>query len=462
MEAFHELIKSINGVTSYILVTALIGVGLYFTFRSNFVQFRLFPEMFRAITEKKTKKSEVSAFQAFCISAASRVGAANISGVALAIVTGGPGAIFWMWVIAVIGMATGFIESMLGQVYKVRKDGQFRGGPAYYIERALGKRWLGIIFAVLIAVTFGFIFNSLQANTIAVAFENAFDFNPLIVGIVISLAVGIIIFGGIRSISVFSGIVVPVMAVLYLGVVGFVVVTNLEAVPAVFSLIVGNAFGFQEATVGIFAGLLVGAQRGLFSNEAGMGSVPNAAATADVSHPAKQGLVQSLGVFFDTIIICSATAFVILLTDVYTSAGDGVNGVALTQESLSLLVGDWAVPFIAIAIFFFSFTSLVGNYYYGETNLAFIKEGTGWLHVYRVAVMIMIVFGALASIGLVWDMADVFMAFTTVVNLISIVLISKISMAVINDYVAQRKAGKDPVFKSKNIPGLKNADTWDD
>ncbi|KQL59122.1 MULTISPECIES: alanine/glycine:cation symporter family protein [Bacillaceae] len=462
MEAFHDFIKSINGVTSYILVAALISVGLYFTFRSNFVQFRLFSEMFRAITEKKTKKGEVSAFQAFCISAASRVGAANISGVALAIVMGGPGAIFWMWVIAIIGMATGFIESMLGQVYKVRVDDQFRGGPAYYIERALGKRWLGVVFAVLIAVTFGFIFNSLQANTIVAAFENAFQFNPLVVGIIISLAVGVIIFGGIRSISVFSGIVVPIMAVLYLGVVGFVVVTNAEAIPAVFSLIVGNAFGFQEASVGIFAGLLVGAQRGLFSNEAGMGSVPNAAAAADVSHPVKQGLVQSLGVFFDTIIICSATAFVILLTDVYSFASEGVNGVALTQESLSLLVGDWAVPFIAIAIFFFSFTSLVGNYYYGETNLAFIKEGTGWLQVYRLAVMGMIIFGSLASIGLVWDMADVFMAFTTVVNLISIVLISKIALAVINDYVAQRKAGKNPVFKSKNIPGLKNADTWDD
>ncbi|UTR07641.1 alanine:cation symporter family protein [Alkalihalobacillus sp. LMS6] len=462
MEVFHNLITSINGVTSYILVAALISVGIYFTFRTKFVQFRLFPEMFRAITEKKSKKGEVSAFQAFCISAASRVGAANISGVAIAITTGGPGAIFWMWVIAIIGMATGFVESMLAQVYKVRKDGQFRGGPAYYIDRALGQRWLGIIFALLIAVTFGFIFNSLQANTITAAFDTAFNFNPLTVGIVIALAVGVIIFGGIRSISVFSSIVVPIMAVLYVGVVGFVVVTNFEAVPAVFSLIVGNAFGFQEATVGIFVGLLVGAQRGLFSNEAGMGSVPNAAATADVSHPAKQGLVQSLGVFFDTIIICSATAFVILLTDVYTLAPDGINGVALTQQSLGILVGDWAVPFIAIAIFFFSFSSLIGNYYYGETNLAFIKEGTIWLQVYRLAVMAMIVFGSMASMALVWDMADVFMAFTTIVNLIAIVLIGKIAIAVINDYVAQRKVGKDPVFKSKNIPGLKNADTWDD
>lgn len=360
-----------------------------------------------------------------------------------------------MWVIAAIGMATGFIESMLAQVYKVRKNGQFRGGPAYYIEQALGQRWLGIVFAVLIAITFGLVFNSLQANTIAGAMENAFEFNPLIVGIVIALASGIVIFGGIRSISLFSGIVVPVMAVLYLAVVGYVVVVNFDAVPAVFSLIVGNAFGFQEATVGIFVGLLIGAQRGLFSNEAGMGSVPNAAATADVSHPVKQGLVQSLGVFFDTMIICSATAFVILLTDVYTTFDEDLGGVQLTQDSLSILVGDWAVPFIAIAIFFFAFSSIIGNYYYGETNFAFIKEGTIWLQFYRFAVMAMVVFGSMAAIELVWDMADVFMAFTAIINLIVILLIGKISFAVINDYTTQRKQGKDPVFKSKNIPGLK-------
>ncbi|WMM32524.1 alanine/glycine:cation symporter family protein [Shouchella clausii] len=462
MEVVQQIVDSMNGITSYFLVFSLVAVGLYLTFRSNFVQIRMFPEMFRAVTEKKEKKGEVSAFQAFCISAASRVGAANISGVAIAITTGGPGAIFWMWVIATIGMATGFVESMLAQVYKERRDGQFRGGPAYYIEKALGKRWLGIVFALLIAVTFGFIFNSLQANTIAVAMDEAFGLNRLTVGIVIALAVGVIIFGGIRSISVFSGIVVPIMAVAYVGVVFFVVVSNYQQIPHMFALIIGHAFGFKEATVGIFAGLLVGAQRGLFSNEAGMGSVPNAAATADVSHPVKQGLVQSLGVFFDTIIICSATAFVILLTNVYQTAGEGVDGVALTQASLSELIGGWAVPFIAIAIFFFSFTSLVGNYYYGETNLAFIKEGTIWLQVYRLLVVAMVVFGSLAAIELVWSLADVFMAFTTVVNLMAILLIGGISFAVISDYQSQRQQGKNPVFKSKNIPGLKNASTWDD
>ncbi|MFP7334772.1 alanine/glycine:cation symporter family protein [Shouchella clausii] len=462
MEVVQQIVDSMNGITSYFLVFSLVAVGLYLTFRSNFVQIRMFPEMFRAVTEKKERKGEVSAFQAFCISAASRVGAANISGVAIAITTGGPGAIFWMWVIATIGMATGFVESMLAQVYKERRDGQFRGGPAYYIEKALGKRWLGVIFALLIAVTFGFIFNSLQANTIAIAMDEAFGLNRLTVGIVIALAVGVIIFGGIRSISVFSGIVVPIMAVAYIGVVFFVVVSNYQEIPHMFALIIGHAFGLKEATVGIFAGLLVGAQRGLFSNEAGMGSVPNAAATADVSHPVKQGLVQSLGVFFDTIIICSATAFVILLTDVYQTAGDGVDGVALTQASLSEFVGIWAVPFIAIAIFFFSFTSIVGNYYYGETNLAFIKEGTIWLQVYRLLVVAMVVFGSLAAIELVWSLADVFMAFTTVVNLMAILLIGGISFAVISDYQSQRQQGKNPVFKSKNIPGLKNASTWDD
>ncbi|MCY1104967.1 alanine/glycine:cation symporter family protein [Shouchella clausii] len=462
MEVVQQIVDSMNGITSYFLVFSLVAVGLYLTFRSNFVQIRMFPEMFRAVTEKKERKGEVSAFQAFCISAASRVGAANISGVAIAITTGGPGAIFWMWVIATIGMATGFVESMLAQVYKERRDGQFRGGPAYYIEKALGKRWLGVIFALLIAVTFGFIFNSLQANTIAIAMDEAFGLNRLTVGIVIALAVGVIIFGGIRSISVFSGIVVPIMAVAYIGVVFFVVVSNYQEIPHMFALIIGHAFGLKEATVGIFAGLLVGAQRGLFSNEAGMGSVPNAAATADVSHPVKQGLVQSLGVFFDTIIICSATAFVILLTDVYQTAGDGVDGVALTQASLSEFVGSWAVPFIAIAIFFFSFTSIVGNYYYGETNLAFIKEGIIWLQVYRLLVVAMVVFGSLAAIELVWSLADVFMAFTTVVNLMAILLIGGISFAVISDYQSQRQQGKNPVFKSKNIPGLKNASTWDD
>ncbi|MGN7310121.1 alanine/glycine:cation symporter family protein [Alkalicoccobacillus gibsonii] len=462
MEALINGIDNVNGfIYTYILIILLIGVGVYFTIRTNFVQVRLFPEMFRVITEKSESKNGVSAFQAFSISAASRVGAANIAGVAMAIATGGPGAVFWMWIVAIIGMATGLIESLLAQIYKVRDGENFRGGPAYYIQTALGKKWLAVLFAVLISITFGLIFNSLQANTLANAMEEAFSFNPIIVGVVVALVTGLIIFGGVQRISKITSIIVPVMAVFYVGVVAFVVFTNLNLIPNVLSLIVTEAFGFREAGVGLLVGALIeGARRGLFSNEAGMGSVPHAAAAADVSHPVKQGLVQSLGVFFDTIIICSATAFVILLSDVYQSGA--VNGVALTQASLSDHLGSWAVGFVAIAIFFFAFSSLIGNYYYGESNIQFIKNGTIWLQVYRLAVVLMIVVGSYIEIGLAWGLADIFMAFTAAVNLIVILLISKVAFAAIKDYQQQRKAGKDPVFYQKNIPGLKGADTWVD
>ncbi|MDQ0209017.1 alanine/glycine:cation symporter family protein [Alkalicoccobacillus murimartini] len=460
MNSIIEWIDTLNGfVYTYILIILLVGVGLYFTVKTNFIQFRMFPEMFRVITEKSETENGVSAFQAFSISAASRVGAANIAGVAMAIAAGGPGAVFWMWVVAIIGMATGLIESLLAQIYKVKDGDNFRGGPAYYIQTALGKKWLAVLFAVLISITFGLIFNSLQANTLANALGEAFEFNPLIVGVIVALLTGVIIFGGVQRISKITSIIVPVMAIFYVAVVGFVVFTNITLVPSVLGLIVTEAFGFREAGVGILIGALVeGARRGLFSNEAGMGSVPHAAAAAHVSHPVKQGLVQSLGVFFDTIIICSATAFAILLSDVYKNGAE--NGVALTQASLSEHLGSWAVGFVAIAIFFFAFSSLIGNYYYGESNIQFIKNGTIWLQAYRIAVMIMIVVGSYIEIGLAWGLADIFMAVTAAVNLVVILLISKVAFAAIKDYQQQRKAGKDPVFYQKNIPGLKGADTW--
>ncbi|TSB44734.1 alanine/glycine:cation symporter family protein [Alkalicoccobacillus porphyridii] len=461
MDIVVNWIDALNDfVYTYILIILLVGAGLYFTFKTNFVQFRMFPEMFRVLGDK-SKKDEVSAFQAFCISAASRVGSANIAGVALAISVGGPGAIFWMWVVAIIGMATGFIESMLAQVYKVRDGNQFRGGPSYYIQTALGKRKLAIFFAVLISITFGLIFNSLQANTLANAVEQAFNVDKLVIGIIVAIATGIIIYGGVQRISKISSIIVPVMAVFYIGVVFYVMILNYTQIPAVFGLIISDAFDFREATTGTVIGALIqGARRGLFSNEAGMGSVPHAAAAAHVTHPVKQGLVQSLGVFFDTIIICSATAFAILLSDVYLTGGE--DGVALTQASLSDHLGSWAVGFVAISIFFFAFSSLFGNYYYGESNINFIKAGSGWLHVYRIAVIAMVVIGSMISIELAWGMADVFMAITAGVNLVVILLISKIAFAVIKDYQRQRKEGKDPVFYQKNIPGLKGADSWND
>ncbi|WP_059104586.1 alanine/glycine:cation symporter family protein [Shouchella shacheensis] len=463
METVTELVGSINDfLSTYILIALLIGVGLFFSIRTRFVQLTMFSEMLRVIFEKKKKKGEISAFQAFSISTANRVGSANIAGVALAIASGGPGAVFWMWVVAAIGMATGFIESMLAQVYKVREGDQFRGGPAYYIEKALGMRWLGVLFAVLIAVTFGIIFASLQANTLSNAMDEAFGIDVLVVGVAVALLTAVIIFGGVQRISRMTSIIVPIMTVFYLIVVFYVLLTNLSALPSMFMLIVSEAFGLREAGTGIIMGaILEGTRRGLFSNEAGMGSIPNAAAAAHVSHPVKQGLVQSLGVFFDTIVICSATAFVILLSDVYQTGG--ANGVALTQASLSDHLGGWAVAFVAIAIFFFAFSSVLGAYYIGETNLQFIKRSTRMLQLYRLAVVCMVVVGSVISIELAWNLADVFMVITAAVNLVAIALMSKIALSVLQDYKKQKKSGiKEPVFYAKNVRGLRGAECWED
>lgn len=450
-----------NLLWTYILIGLLIGLGVYFTFATKFVQFRLFKEMFRVITEKKDGTDGISPFQAFTISTASRVGTGNLTGVALAISIGGPGAVFWMWMVAIIGMATAFIESTLAQVYKVRDGDQFRGGPAYYMEKAIGSRVLGVVFAILLTLCFGLVFNAVQANTIADAFDGAFGLNPLYMGIVIAAVAGIVIFGGVRRIARVTQIVVPFMAVAYLLIATYVVITNFALIPDVFMLIVSNAFGVGEIIGGgVGAAIMQGVRRGLFSNEAGMGSVPNAAATANVSHPAKQGLVQSLGVFFDTIIICSATAFLILLTDVYTM--DGAEGIQLTQDAMSAHVGEWAVYFVAIAILFFAFSSIIGNYYYGETNIEFIRSNSNWLYAYRFAVIGMVMFGSVAQVGLVWNLADLFMGLMAVLNLIAIFLIGKVALAVLNDYTTQLDAGKNPVFKASHIPDLKHAECWED
>lgn len=449
-----------NLLWTYILIFLLITLGFYFTFRTKFVQFRLFGEMFKVITDKKSNGNGISAFQAFTISTASRVGTGNITGVALAIAIGGPGAVFWMWLVAIIGMASSFVESTLAQVYKIRDGENFRGGPAYYMQKALNNRGLGIAFAILITICFGLVFNSVQSNTMAAAFENAYGINPLIVGILIALFTGIIIFGGVKRIAHFTQWFVPIMAVIYIGVALYVVVTNISAIPAVFKLIVTSAFGLNEVVGGgIGVAIMQGVRRGLFSNEAGMGSVPNAAATANVSHPAKQGLLQSMGVFFDTIIICSATAFIILLSDVYTKGE--LSGIQLTQGALATHVGSWASSFVAIAIFFFAFSSIIGNYYYGETNIEFIRENSIWLTVYRIAVILMVVFGSVAEVVLVWNMADLIMGLMAVMNLIVIFLLGKVAFQVLKDYTNQRNQGKDPVFYADSIPGLTGAECWE-
>lgn len=451
-----------NFIWTYVLIGALLILGLYFTIRTKFVQVRLFGEMFRLIVEKKDHHSDgVSPFQAFTISAASRVGTGNVAGVALAIGIGGPGAVFWMWLIALIGMATAFIESTLAQVYKVKDGSAFRGGPAYYMEKALGWRKLGIVFAILLTLAFGFIFNAVQANTISQSFHSVFNIPTWTVGIGLVLLTAVIIFGGVHRIVQVTQFIVPIMATFYIGIALFIVVINITEVPNMFKLIVTHAFGIEQiAGGGIGAALMQGIRRGLFSNEAGMGSVPNAAATASVSHPAKQGLVQSLGVFFDTIVVCSATAFIILLSGLYVDAGD--DGILLTQAAMEMQVGTWAPYFVAIAIMFFAFSSVIGNYYYGETNIEFINAHKSWMTLYRLAVLGMVMFGALAKVALVWDLADLFMGLMAIINLFVIAILGKVAFRVLDDFTEQRIQGKNPVFHASSIPGLKGAECWED
>jgi alanine or glycine:cation symporter, AGCS family len=464
MEFFNNLISELNNfMWGYILIAILVALGTYFTFKTRFVQFKYLPEMIRVLKDPATVSSEGkrgrSSFQAFTVSLASRVGTGNLAGVATAISAGGPGAVFWMWVIALIGAASSFIESTLAQIYKVKDKDEYRGGPAYYMERGLNKRWLGILFAVIIVFTFGLVFSSVQSNTISLAFE-AFGVDRLWMGLILTALTAVIIFGGIKRIAHVSQIIVPIMAVLYLILATFIVLTNLTEIPVMLSLIFKNAFGLQEvAGGGMGAAVMMGIKRGLFSNEAGMGSAPNAAATAAVTHPVKQGLIQTLGVFTDTILICTATAFIIILSGAYTNAD--LDGIQLTQAALTVHVGSWAPAFVGGAIFLFAFTSIIGNYYYGETNIEFIKESPTALLLYRIAVIVMVLFGSVVDLAVVWNLADLFMGIMALINLVAITMLAKIAMAALKDYRDQRKQGKDPVFYSDSIPGLSGIESWE-
>ncbi len=455
-----------NALWSYVLIFLLIFAGSYFTIRTRFVQIRLFKEMFLLLTEGVTKATKlekshsVSSFQAFCISTASRVGTGNLAGVAMAIAIGGPGAVFWMWMIALIGGGSSFVESTLAQIYKVKDEkGFYRGGPAYYMERALGARWMGILFSISITICFGLVFNSVQANTISFAFNEAFGFDRLQVGIAVTLLTTVIIFGGVKRIASAAEMMVPIMATGYVLIALAIVIMNIQMIPSVLLLIVKSAFGVnQVAGAAISTAMMQGIKRGLFSNEAGMGSAPNAAATAEVTHPVKQGLIQTLGVFTDTLLICSATAFMILISGVYKNPD--MTGIQLTQNALSSQVGAWGNTFIAICIFLFAFSSIIGNYYYGETNIEFIKDSKWLIFFYRVAVVGMVIFGSVSKIAIVWDMADLFMGLMAIINLIAIVLLGKYAFRALDDYVAQKKAGKNPVFYTSSIEGLKNTSCW--
>lgn len=466
METVNTWISYANDILwSYILIIMLLGCAIWFTVKTRFVQFRMIREMIRLLGDSAGKAKEgeqhISSFQAFAVSLASRVGTGNLAGVATAIAVGGPGAVFWMWVIALLGAASAFVESTLAQLYKTKGKDSFVGGPAYYMKHGLGLNWMGTLFAVLISVTFGFAFNSVQSNTICAAMEGAFAIDPAIMGILLTIFTILIIFGGIQRIAKVSSVIVPVMALGYIALALGIVVFNMDKLPGVIELIVENAFGWEQAIGGsVGAALMQGIKRGLFSNEAGMGSAPNVAATATVSHPVKQGLIQTLGVFTDTLIICTCTAFIILFSG--APLDGSVSGVQLTQHALTNEIGNSGSIFVAIAILLFAFSSIIGNYYYGEANIRFITSRKSILYIYRLLVGGMVMFGALASLELAWSLADIMMAFMTICNLIAISLLSRQAFLLLNDYVSQRRNGiKNPVFDKNRIPELKGkAECW--
>lgn len=440
---------------TWLLIPLILAAGLYFTVRTKVVQLRLLPEMFRVVAEKNPPDPDgtkpVSAFAAFTISAAARVGTGNIAGVATAISLGGPGSVFWMWAMATIGAASAFVESTLAQLYKVRgsEPGTFRGGPAYYIERGLRRRWQGALFAVVITVTFGFVFNAVQANTIVGTGRASFSavrgawFEPVL-GAGLVLLLGAIVFGGVRRIGHVTEVLVPVMAMVYLLLGIAVVLFNIHDLPRVLADIVGGAFGLREVAGGtVGATIAHGIRRGMFSNEAGLGSSPNAGAAAAVSHPAKQGLVQALGVYFDTLLICSITAFIILTTDPDLSERRGAD---LTQSALQDSLGNWAGHVLTAVVFMLAFSSMIGNYYYGQANIEFLTGNRRVLDAFRILVLLAVFGGALGSVGLIWNLADVAMGIMALVNLSAIIPLGVIAFRLLDDYQRQRRDGRNPTY----------------
>jgi len=459
METMTQWITSINDVLwTYILIIMLLGCAVWFTIKTRFVQFRMLGEMLRLLGESTSKgegkEHHISSFQAFMVSLASRVGTGNLAGVATAITVGGPGAVFWMWLIALLGSSSAFIESTLAQLYKVHGKTSYIGGPAYYMKKGLKKPWMGILFAILIIFTFAFAFNTVQSNTICAAFEQAFQVDHTLMGIILTVLTLMVIFGGIQRIAKVSSIIVPVMALGYILLALVIVGINFTQIPAVFKQIVSSAFGWEQALGGrIGAALMQGIKRGLFSNEAGMGSAPNVAATADVTHPVKQGLIQALGVFSDTLVICTCTAFIILFSGV--PLGGEINGVQLTQMALDTQIGSGGSTFVAIAILFFAFSSIIGNYYYGEANLRYITHNKLIMTIFRLTTGAMVMFGALASLDLVWSLADVCMALMTICNLIAIVLLGKYAFRLLEDYREQKRQGiKEPTFTKDKMKDI--------
>ena len=453
-----------NFLYENILIALLIGTGLYFTIRTRFVQIRMIPEACKLIYEKSSNENGVSSFQALMISTASRVGTANIAGVATALATGGAGAIFWMWISAIIGSASAFIESTLAQVYKSKDESSYRGGPSYYIEKALNLRWLGIVFAILLIACFTIGFNALQSYNVSSAFlryavtDQQSKWIPFLVGAGLAILTGVTVFGGNKRIGQITSVLVPIMAILYILLGIYVTLRNITMLPDIFLQIMEGAFDWRAVGGGMAgASIMHGVKRGLFSNEAGMGSAPNASATADVTHPAKQGLVQMISVYIDTLIICTTTAMMLLVNGIPKD----LTGMAYVQTAIHAQVGNLGVHFITVAILLFGFSSLVGNYSYAEANLKFITNKKAIVTIFRLLCLVPIFLGAQASFSTVWDLADVLMGFLAIVNIIAILLLGNVAIRTLKDYTIQKIAKKDPIFQPSKL-GICNADCWED
>ncbi|MFW1753829.1 alanine/glycine:cation symporter family protein [Acinetobacter wanghuae] len=485
-ETLLSWVNALNGPLWDFLVVFLVVVGVFYTIATGAVQIRLFWHSVKVMKGSRTKCDDVhgiTPFQAFVTGLASRVGVGNVAGVAIAIAIGGPGAVFWMWLTAFLGMSSAFVESSLAQLFKIRdtENKQFRGGPAYYITQGLKQKWLGVVFAVALILTYGFVFNAVQANAIIGATSHAwgwdqanvmlplggFDFEISWLGLVLVIMTAAIIFGGIKRIAKVAESFVPFMAILYLMVALYIAVINFDILPSIFQLIFSKAFEFEAAAGGFFGAMIsmammMGIKRGLFSNEAGMGSAPNAAAASDVKHPVNQGLVQMLGVFVDTFVVCSCTAIIILASGLYENAG--FEGVALTQMALESQIGSWGDDFLALILFLFAYSSIIGNYAYAEGNIQFINSSSRMMLVFRILVLVMVYFGAIASVPLIWSMADLFMGVMASINLIAILLLMPFIMMLLKDYTGQLKRGiKEPEFKLDNHPKFKDkvkSDIW--
>lgn len=468
--AIEKLDWIVYGVWSYLVIPIILGIGLYFTIFSGFLQIRLFPQMLRVLNEgfkgqgSSRHKAGISSFQAFAISIASRVGTGNLAGVATAIIMGGPGSIFWMWVMAFLGMASSFVESTLAQVYKVSatESGYFRGGPAFYLKNALKNDRLAIIFSILMVITFGYIFSMIQSNTVAGSFGDSFGIDGRYTAVIFSILVAIILLGGIKSIASFSSFFVPIMAISYILVGLIVIVLHYRNIPRVFNLIISDAFNFSAAGGAVFGNTIMhGLRRGLFSNEAGVGTAPAAAAAATTSHPAKQGLIQSLSVFTDTIIVCSVTAFIIL------SSGIGVTKevepVVLMQNSLAGILGNISKYYLSIIIFIFALSSIIGNYFYAESSLAYMTQDNKKIqNIFKITVVLIVFLGALVNAMFIWVLADLFSGLMAIVNFYAITKLFSVAKNVLKDFTKQLKMGVNPQFRKSIMPDTTGVVCWND